>query len=138
MNIVIDTCVWSLVLRRPRPDAANEWVRAFHAHVTRGDEIHLIGPILEELLEGLRLARDFDRLVEALRSFPLVPLGRDTYVAAARLRNACQRRGVQAGHTDALIAAACIEQGLPLLTSDTDFARIAEHCELILLPPLPA
>ncbi len=135
MNIVIDTCVWSLVLRRPRPDSANRWVVAFNAHMDRGDGIHLIGPILQELLEGLRHARDFDRLARALQPFPLVPLGRDTYVAAASLRNGCQRRGIQAGHIDALIAAACIERGLPLLTSDIDFARIAEHSALVLLPP---
>ncbi len=135
MNIVIDTCVWSLVLRRPRPDSADPWVRAFRAHMDRGDGIHLLGPILQELLEGLRIPRDLDRLASALQPFPLVPLGRDIYVAAARLRNTCQRAGIQAGHTDALIAAACIEHGLPLLTSDTDFAHIAEHCELILLPP---
>ncbi len=138
MNIVIDTCVWSLVLRRQRLDTANEWVRAFHAHMGRGDAIHLTGPILQELLEGLGNTRDFDRLVEVLRPFPLVALGRDTYIAAARLRNACQRAGIQTGHIDVLIAAACIENGLPLLTSDADFARIAEHCELVLLPPRPA
>lgn len=136
MNIVIDSCVWSLVLRRKRLAERDPWVQALHTHVDRGDVIFLVGPILQELLDGLRSPADFERLLDALSAFPLLGLDRESYVAAARIRNDCRRRGIQMGQVDALIAAACIQHGCALLTADTDFVRIAEHADLVVLPPL--
>jgi len=135
VNLVVDTSVWSLVLRRPRVDARDPHVTEFLAHVEAGNAILLIGVILQELLGGVRTQRDFDRLRRALDPFPLVPLARDTYVQAAKLRNQCRRRGVQASGVDFLIAAACAAHGFPLLTADQDFTHIAEHSELVLLGP---
>ena len=59
------------------------------------------------------------------------------HVEAARIANSCSRKGIQTTGVDCLIAAACVEYGYPLLTADQDFARIARHCELRLLPPRP-
>jgi predicted nucleic acid-binding protein len=105
--------------------------------VEGGDGIMTLGVILQELLTGVRSQRVFDYVLSVLSQVPLVPLSRDTYVLAARIANQCRRRGVQANLVDFLIAAACVENGYPLLTADRDFSRIARHCELILLPPLP-
>ena len=135
MNIVIDTSVWSLVLRRGRVDEANQWVKTFRSCVETGHYIFLLGPILQELLTGVRTAKDFDRLIRALRPFPLLPLERETFVLAAQINNQCRSRGSQAGHVDYLIAAACIENACPLLTADRDFTRITERTELMVMPP---
>ncbi|MDF0645174.1 MAG: PIN domain-containing protein [Nitrospira sp.] len=134
MNLVVDTSVWSLVLRRPRVDEADPHVRAFRWHLDSGDGLFLIGNILQELLDGLRSARQFDRLLTLLDPYPLLELDRQTYVAAARLRSLCRSKGVNAGPIDFLIAAACCEHGFPLLTVDKDFQRIARYCDLVTLP----
>jgi len=97
-------------------------------------ELCLLGPILQELLDGLRSDRQFARLLAALRPIPMLPLDREACVLAARMRNDFRRRGVQAGPTDFLIAAACIQAGCPLLTADRDFKRIAARSELVLVP----
>ena len=134
MNLVVDTSVWSLILRRPRVDETHPLVRAFRAHLQADDGIVLIGTILQELLDGLRDKKDFDRLKRLLDPFPLLPLERANYVAAAALRQHCRTKGVQVTAGDCLIAAACIEHGFPLLTADRDFSHIAKHSELALLP----
>ena len=133
MNLVVDTSVWSLVLRRAHVTETHPLVRAFRRHIEAGDEIVLGGSILQEILDGLRERRDLERLVRYLAPFPLLALERGTYVAAAELRQRCRSRGIQAGPIDCLIAAACIEHGLPLLTADQDFLRIAKHSDLMLL-----
>ena len=97
MNLVVDTSVWSLVLRRPRIDEANPFVRAFRSHIEVDDGIFLVGTILQELLDGLRAKKDFDRLLGLLDPFPLIPLERATYVAAAELRQRCRSKGIQVG-----------------------------------------
>ncbi|HSE60635.1 MAG TPA: PIN domain-containing protein [Nitrospiraceae bacterium] len=134
MNLVVDTSVWSLVLRRSHVDDHNPHVRAFRRHVESGDGLFLIGNILQELLDGLRSPKQFDRLLLLLDPFPLLEIDRETYVAAARLRALCRTKGVNAGSIDFLIAAACCQHGFPLLTADKDFLRIAAYCDLVTLP----
>jgi predicted nucleic acid-binding protein len=134
VNLVVDTSVWSLVLRRPRVDDSDIHVQTFRAHLESNNRLFLIGNILQELLDGLRSTKQFDRLVQLLEPFPLLELDRSTYIAAARLRTTCRTKGVLAGPIDFLIAAACCQYGYPLLTSDQDFSRIAKHCDLIVFP----
>ncbi len=133
MNLVVDTSVWSLVLRRPRVHESNPFVRAFRHHVESQHGIHLVGNILQELLDGLRNRKDFDRLVRLLEPFPLIQLERETYIAAAELRRRCRSKGVQVGTIDCLIAAACILHNYPLITADHDFMRIANYSDLVVL-----
>lgn len=134
MNIVVDTSVWSLFLRRETVNENNAHVRTFRSCVEAGHGLVLLGPILQELLDGLRSARQFNRLLDVLKPIPMAPLARETFVLAARIRNDCRKKGIQAGPTDFLIAAACVESGWPLLTADRDFQRIATRAKLILVP----
>lgn len=134
MNLVVDTSVWSLVLRRPRVDDANVHIQIFRTQLESNNRLFLIGNILQELLDGLRSPKQFDRLVQLLEPFPLLELDRSTYIAAAKLRTMCRAKGVQASPVDFLIAVACSQHGYPLLTADQDFSRIARHCDLMLLP----
>lgn len=136
MNIVVDTSVWSRTLRRRRVDADDPYVAAFRRRLDAGDGVFLVGLILQELLDGTASERDWGRLLEALEPFPLLDVDRGTHILAARLGAACRRKAVQAGTVDLLIAAACVENGFPLLTADKDFLPISRHCELIVLPPL--
>ncbi len=98
----------------------------------------LVGPILQELLSGLRSKRQFSSLLAVLRPVPITPVDRATYVLAAEMSNACRSEGIQAGSVDFLIAAACVQSGLPLLTSDRDFDRIASVTDLVLVPTVCA
>lgn len=134
MNLVVDTSVWSLVLRRTRIDDSNSYVQNFRTHLELNNRLFLTGNILQELLDGLRSPKQFDRLLELLEPFPLLEIHRSTYVAAAKLRTVCRAKGVLAGPIDFLIAAACCRYGYPLLTADRDFSRIAKHSDLVILP----
>jgi len=107
-------------------DESHPLVRAFRERVEAGDGVFLIGNILQELLDGLRNRKDFERLKKLLEPFPLLPLERETCVQAARLRQHCRSKGIQVGPIDCLIASACIEHGFPLLTNDRDFGHIAK------------
>lgn len=132
MTILVDTSVWSLALRRDRPndEPAVEELRHF---VERG-EVQLLGVILQEVLQGFHDSARTKRLAERLAPFPLLALHRGDYLFAAELRTRCRSKGLAVSTIDAQIAAAAINYRCALLTVDEDFRRIARLFPLRLLP----
>ncbi|MFQ5729110.1 MAG: hypothetical protein ACE5GN_01965 [Waddliaceae bacterium] len=55
------------------------------------------------------------------------------YIEAARLRNQCGKKGIQAGTIGFLIATISIQYHCYLLTTDKDFGLIAKQSTLKLL-----
>ena len=94
MNLIVDTSVWSLFLRRKSIDKDNPYILQLRQHVEKQDCIHLVGIILQELLDGIKSARDFDVLLDYFESFPLVELVRDDFVEVSRLKNKCRSKGI--------------------------------------------
>lgn len=128
MTVLVDTSVWSLALRRDRPAS----IPAV-AHLTTALESDLVvttGLIVQELLQGFLPERSQAEIRRHIGALPAIQPTRDDHIAAAELRNACRRAGVQLGTIDALIAQLCITHDLELLSTDGDFAHAARHCGL--------
>ena len=132
MNVLVDTSVWSLALRRKNERRPPEAIR-LEQLILQGESIFLIGVILQEILQGIRSKEDFQRLSKILSSFPLIPLKRDDYILAATIGNKCREKGVQASTMDFLIAATAVSYDCYLFTSDKDFLNISKHITLKLL-----
>lgn len=124
MNVFVDTSVWSLALRRDRPDDSAQ-VAFLARALGAGDSIFTTGLVLQELLQGFHGPSARDRIVERFSALPLLVSNREDHVHAAELRNSCRRRGVQVGTIDALLAQLCIRHELTMLATDADFERIA-------------
>jgi len=71
--------------------------------------------------------RDRERLLERFTVLTLVQPDLDDHVAAAEIRNACRRKGVQVGTIDALLIQLCRRHALELLTADGDFTAARVH-----------
>jgi predicted nucleic acid-binding protein len=134
VNLLVDTSVWSRFLRRRKTNEMDLYVVRLQTYLNNQDCIHLIGLILQELLDGVKERNQFDLLRDYLSPFPLIELARDDFIEASQLRNRCRSRGVQASPTDFLICAACIRRNYPLLTADKDFTHISKYCEIDLIP----
>lgn len=134
MNVLVDTSVWSLALRRKPVSAAPE-VRILERCLERQDVIVTTGFVIQELLQGFYGPKQQRKIVEEFRVLPLIMPEVEDHIAAAGLRNDCRRRGVQVGTIDALLARLAIRHGLQLLTADRDFQAMARHCPLSLLRP---
>jgi predicted nucleic acid-binding protein len=128
VNVLVDTSVWSIALRRDRPSPSRE-LEALRAAVERGD-VCLLGVVLQEVLQGFPSLERTRRLVEHLSAFPLLSLSRGDYVYAAEIRNKCRAKGLTISTIDALIAAAAINHRCALLTLDRDFTGVARHFPL--------
>jgi len=132
MRIIVDTSIWSLALRRQAP-SVNPETEALRKIIEQGENIFLIGIILQEILQGVKEPAAFKKIKEHFDAFPLLEITREVYVKAAALKNQLSKNGVQSGTVDALIAAAAIENECYIFTNDKDFAQIAKHSELKLL-----
>jgi hypothetical protein len=124
MRVLVDTCVWSKVLRRKDPDRN---LAALIEDLIRDGRIVLIGPIRQELLSGVPSPSQFESLRKALDSFEDVPLRTEHFVRAAEFSNQCRKKGIQGSTTDFLICAVAAVEELQILTTDSDFLRYAKH-----------
>lgn len=83
--------------------------------------------VLTEVLQGIRLERDYHEIKESLLTFPVLSLkGPQSYIYAADIYRKCRAKGTTVRSTiDLLIAQAAIEHGAALLHNDRDFDAIA-------------
>ena len=128
MNIFVDTSVWSLALRRDSPPGEPEVRRLREA--LGADAVHATGLVLQELLQGCRGPRARAQIIDRFAAIAMIVPTRDDHIDAARLRNACRRRGIQVGTIDALLAQLCIAHELVMLSTDRDFRLIADSTAL--------
>jgi predicted nucleic acid-binding protein len=137
VNVLVDTSVWSLALRRDAPPDIKE-TRILSRCLQRKDALFSTGIVVQELLQGFRGPKQQgpkqqDRIVEYVGSLPLVVPELTDHINAASLQIACRRKGIQVGTIDALLAQLAISHDLELLTSDQDFFVIARHAPLRVL-----
>lgn len=119
MQVIVDTSVWSLALRRGKPQEVLH-VNALRELISEG-RVVMIGAVRQEILSGVRYTKQFERLDHALRAFPDEHMETSDYVEAARISNECMTAGVSTGNTDCLISAFSINRGYQVLTTDNDF-----------------
>jgi len=124
VNWFVDTSVWSLALRRERPEDRPEVERLARA-LEDGEGVFTTGLVLQELLQGFSGPRARLDILERFAALPLLVPDRQDHVRAAELRIACRREGLQIGTIDALLAQLCMRHRLVMLTTDADFARVA-------------
>jgi predicted nucleic acid-binding protein len=128
MNVLVDTSVWSLALRRAKR-LADDAPRELAELIGEG-RVVMIGPVRQELLSGIKLKPQYETLREHLRAFPDVALETADYEQAASAFNRCRERGVQGSSTAFLICAVAMLRGFSIYTTDDDFKHYAKVLKL--------
>lgn len=124
MNVLVDTSIWSLALRRSKIVVNVEMIEL--RRLIDDFEAAIIGPIRQELLSGIRDIRQFVFLRERLAAFPDLALKTADFEQAASYFNHCRVKGVQGSNTDFLICAVSSSRKMPIFTTDGDFAQFAK------------
>ena len=127
MQVLVDTSIWSLALRRSgaQISEAEQRVTSELRDFIQDGRVRLIGSIRQELLSGIRDQAQFERLKTHLRAFPDEPASTDDHEEAARWSNQCRSRGIAGSGTDFLMCAVAIAQGWQIFTRDDDFQAYA-------------
>lgn len=124
MNVLVDTSIWSLALRRSKIVVNVEMIEL--RRLIDDFEAAIIGPIRQELLSGIRDIKQFVFLRERLAAFPDLALKTADFEQAASYFNHCRVKGVQGSNTDFLICAVSSSRKMPIFTTDGDFAQFAK------------
>ena len=132
MNILVDTSVWSLALRRDSP-ADCQAVSRLKIALQGGEGVFTTGLILQELLQGFNGPKARRRIIRTFASLPLIIPERRDHIDAADLRVKLRQKGVQAGAIDVLLAQLCLRHGLSLLSMDKDFVHMGKYVPLSLI-----
>ncbi len=132
MNVIVDTAIWSLALRRNSPEMNSAVVNQLRSLIANGRVI-MLGGIRQEILSGVRTSEQFDRLRDTLRAFPDLNLVEADYELAAEFCNTCRRNGIQGSNTDFLISAAAHRRSYSIFTTDRDFHNFQAHIPINIL-----
>ncbi|MBI2357978.1 MAG: PIN domain-containing protein [Deltaproteobacteria bacterium] len=129
--ILLDTSILSLAYRRRhRTEPAPHAVEILRQLILDDAPLSIPGIVFQEVLSGVRTEAQFERLLRALETFPIITAEPKHHILAARNANACRRKGVATSTVDCLIAALATCSGASLFTLDEDFVRMAPICGL--------
>jgi predicted nucleic acid-binding protein len=127
--ILVDTSIWIGLLRSgPRINITEEHLFNF---VT-------CGPVLQEVLEGLRQTTASDAFRLALLALPVIsnPLPCSLFIEASEIYRTGRAKGhIIRSSVDCLIAAIAIENHVPLWHRNRDFDAIAKFTSLRIFQP---
>jgi len=124
MKVLVDTCIWSHVLRHKKAD---EELTEKLKDLIKDGRVVMIGPIRQELLSGISDPTQFRDLKNKLSSFEDLPLLTAHFEKEAEFSNTCRKKGVQGSTTDFLICAISNLQKLQIFTDDKDFINYKKH-----------
>lgn len=137
MNVLVDTTLWSLALRRRREklsgfeqDLVAEW-----GDLAASGRAVLMGPIRQEVLSGIREEQVFAALQTRLTRFRSLEILPEDYDQAARFFNTCRSRGIAGTPIDMIICATAFRYQVPIFTTDPDFPQYARHVPIRLYSP---
>jgi predicted nucleic acid-binding protein len=137
MNVLIDTSVWSLALRRKNASlSTNErFLVAELSELIREGRARMIGLVRQELLSGIKATEQYEKLRLHLRSFPDEVVDTSDYEEAAKAGNRCRAKGVVVSIVDILLCAVANKRLWTIFTTDPDFSNYAKVLPLRIHAP---
>ncbi len=125
-GVVIDTSAWIDFFRSGSGKAADSVTRLIDA-----DQAIMVGPVMAELLRGVRSDKESRQLKPLLAALPYVEVVREDWEAAGNTLQKLRTCGVTLPLTDVLIATIASRRRLPVLTLDKDFNHLpADHFQM--------
>src|ERR1700692_3276920 len=127
MNVLIDTSVWSLALRRKHETlGGNEQLLVTElSELIREGRAKVIGLVRQELLSGIKSNEQYEKLRLYLRAFPDELLDTSDYEEAAKAGNRCRTKGIVVSIVDVLLCAVTVGRDWGVFINEPDFSHYA-------------
>lgn len=137
MNVLVDTSVWSLALRRKHETlGGNERLHVMElSELIREGRAKVIGLVRQELLSGIKSNEQYEKLRLYLRAFPDELIDTSDYEEAAKAGNRCRAKGIVVSIVDVLLCAVTVRRDWSIFTIDPDFSHYARVLPLSIHAP---
>lgn len=134
MNVLVDTSVWSLALRRKKSNLTPEELIIVDAlkELIKELRVSIIGPVRQEILSGISSKFQFKKLQNFLLPFKDLVINSEDYERAAEFYNICRKKGIQGSHIDFIICAVSERYELQIFTTDKDFSFYSKHLNILI------
>jgi predicted nucleic acid-binding protein len=119
-RVLVDSSIWIDFFR-----GVEAAVSAMTA-VTKTTRVVVCGQIKQEVLQGSRDHKAFEKLEKQMSIWDYEPEVPEDFVEAARIFSKLRWKGITLPPSDCLIAALARRLNVPLLTQDPDFDSIPE------------
>lgn len=124
--ILVESSVWiDFLTHPPSPHRGH-----FGALLRLPGAVGVPGPVVQEVLQGIRDPAIFEQVRQTLEGFPIFHAQTSTYLRATQLYRQLRAKGSTVPSGDVTIAAIAIETEHELYTLDHHFQRIAQHSAL--------
>lgn len=118
-RLLPDTCAW-IDYFRPSGGPLSEAMQQALTEST----VYGCGPVLMELLKGVRGDKEHQLLTSAFEALPWLETDRQVWRRAGELGRNLRERGVAIPFSDVVIAALALEQDVAVMTCDRHFRHI--------------
>jgi predicted nucleic acid-binding protein len=130
MNVLVDTSIWSLALRKNIKTSDQNKIIDNFKELIKELRVKIIGPIRQEILSGIKDKNLFDNLKDKLKYFPDDEILTEDYENAAELFNLCRSKGIQGSHIDFIICSIATRKKYTIFTLDNDFENFSKVISL--------
>lgn len=128
--ILVDTSVWSLVLRKRVLCQKEEKLELYLINLILNGHVIMIGPIRQEILSGISDLNTYMLLRQRLETFSDFEITTKDYETAAEYFNLCRKHGIQGSHIDYLICSIAVNNNFSILSLDKDFLNYKKYIDI--------
>ena len=122
-NVLIDTSAWIDFFRSSSGLAGNVVV-----DLIRFDKAYLTGPVIAELLHGVRGKKEIAKLNFIFTTIPCLEINQNDWQTTGNTLRQLRCKGLSIPLTDVLIASVASRNNMPVLTLDKHFQQLAVEC----------
>jgi len=120
-NVLVDTSVWIDYFNKT-DSMPGEYVE----QLLKNGKVVSSGIVLVELLQGAKIKKEFDAILESMVALPFLETTLNTWIEAGRISFSLRRKGITIPTTDLIIASLALENNCLIYTSDPHFNKIPE------------
>jgi predicted nucleic acid-binding protein len=118
-NVLVDTSIWIEYFNKPDSNAGKSL-----ENLLKEGRVFLTGIILTELLQGAKIEKEFESILESMLALPFLETTLNTWIQAGRISFALRKKGITIPTTDLIIASLSLENNCKIFTLDLHFNKI--------------
>lgn len=120
-NVLVDTSVWIQYFNKldSKPGKSVEGL-------LREGRVVGTGIVLTELLQGAKIEKEFNAILESMAGLPFLETTQNTWIKAGRISYTLRRKGITIPTTDLIITSLALEYDCLIFTLDPHFEKIPD------------